>query len=106
MDLQEMNLTELKQLRRDLDRAIASYAQRQMAEARVELEARARELGFTLAEVAAASTSSAKRMRPAAAPKYRNPQNPEETWSGRGRKPRWVTEALTRAGAKMEDFLI
>src|SRR5947208_10950296 len=27
-------------------------------------------------------------------PKYRNPEKPEETWSGRGRKPRWVEMAL------------
>ena len=28
------------------------------------------------------------------APKYRNPENPSETWAGRGLKPRWLTAAL------------
>ena len=28
------------------------------------------------------------------APKYRNPNNPEQTWSGRGKKPKWYIEAL------------
>jgi DNA-binding protein H-NS len=39
------------------------------------------------------------------APKYRNPDNPAETWAGRGLKPRWMTAAMRRGG-KLEDFLI
>jgi len=38
-------------------------------------------------------------------PKYRNPQNKAETWSGRGLMPRWMA-ALVRSGKKPEDFLI
>jgi DNA-binding protein H-NS len=41
----------------------------------------------------------------AVAPKYRNPQNPTETWAGRGLKPRWLTAAI-KSGKKTEDFLI
>ena len=37
--------------------------------------------------------------------KYRNPDNPAETWSGRGKPPRWMDERL-KTGAKKEDFLI
>ncbi len=29
-------------------------------------------------------------------PRYRNPQNPSETWSGKGHQPLWVTDALRR----------
>ncbi len=39
------------------------------------------------------------------APKYSNPANPKETWTGRGRQPRWMA-ALTAAGRKPEEFLI
>lgn len=39
------------------------------------------------------------------APKYQNPKNPAETWSGRGRHPRWVT-ALLRSGKGLDSFLI
>jgi DNA-binding protein H-NS len=39
------------------------------------------------------------------APKYRNPDNPSETWSGRGRQPRWLTAAL-KTGRKLRDFEI
>ena len=39
------------------------------------------------------------------APKYRNPANAKETWTGRGKQPRWMA-ALTAKGKKPEDFLI
>jgi DNA-binding protein H-NS len=37
--------------------------------------------------------------------KYRDPQNPESTWTGRGMKPRWIRDKL-EAGAKIEEFLV
>ena len=39
------------------------------------------------------------------APKYRNPANTKETWTGRGKQPRWLA-AETVKGKKLEDFLI
>ena len=39
------------------------------------------------------------------APKYRNPANTKETWTGRGKQPRWLA-AETAKGKKLEDFLI
>jgi len=44
-------------------------------------------------------------VRGAVAPKYRNPENPAETWAGRGLKPRWIAAAL-KTGKKLEDFSI
>ncbi len=38
-------------------------------------------------------------------PKYRNPANAEETWTGRGKQPRWMA-ALVKKGKKPDDFLI
>lgn len=53
------------------------------------------------ARKAAAPRKSAKKV----APKYRNPANSKETWTGRGKQPRWMA-ALTAKGRKQEDFLI
>ena len=39
------------------------------------------------------------------APKYRNPDNPAETWAGRGLRPRWLTAAI-KGGKSLEDFAI
>jgi DNA-binding protein H-NS len=44
-------------------------------------------------------------LRGAVAPKYRNPDSPEETWAGRGLKPRWLAAAL-KTGKTLEDFSI
>jgi DNA-binding protein H-NS len=38
-------------------------------------------------------------------PKYQNPAEPSETWSGRGKQPRWLVSAL-KAGGSIEDFRI
>ena len=38
-------------------------------------------------------------------PKYRNPDNPAETWAGRGRKPKWVEDQLT-TGRQLSDMRI
>jgi DNA-binding protein H-NS len=35
-------------------------------------------------------------------PKYRNPQNPSETWAGRGAKPKWYEAHLARGGKAAE----
>jgi DNA-binding protein H-NS len=36
---------------------------------------------------------------------YRNPDNPSQTWTGKGRKPAWVVESLS-SGKMLEDFRI
>lgn len=38
-------------------------------------------------------------------PKYRNPANPDETWTGRGLKPTWLSKLLA-AGGELDEFLI
>jgi DNA-binding protein H-NS len=47
----------------------------------------------------------ARRPYPKVHPKYRNPERPSETWSGRGKQPRWVGGQL-RTGKKINDLLI
>jgi DNA-binding protein H-NS len=42
---------------------------------------------------------------PPVLPKYRNPKDPTETWSGRGKQPRWLGPQL-QAGRRLDDFLI
>ncbi|WP_158886650.1 H-NS histone family protein [Rhodanobacter sp. L36] len=40
------------------------------------------------------------------APKYRNPASPEQTWSGRGKRPFWLSGALKKRGTSIDSFLI
>lgn len=103
MDLNALSLKELKDLQSQVAKAIASYEDRKKKEALAELEEKARELGFSLAELTGASPVARKRA-PAVA-KYANPADRSDTWSGRGRKPRWF-EAALKAGKRPEDMAI
>lgn len=101
-DLEALSLGELKKMQKDVAKAISTYQDRQKAEARAKVEAVARNLGYSLAELVGTDTKSAR--APAAA-KYRHPENPALTWSGRGRKPQWFVEAL-EAGKTASDLAI
>ena len=46
-----------------------------------------------------------RRKYPRVYPKYQNPNEPSETWSGRGKQPRWLAAAL-KTGHKIEEFMI
>jgi DNA-binding protein H-NS len=47
----------------------------------------------------------ARRKYPPVLPKYQNPNDPSETWAGRGKQPRWLVIQL-KAGNEINDFLI
>lgn len=46
-----------------------------------------------------------RRSYPRVGPKYRNPDDPTETWAGRGKRPRWLAKQL-RLGRPIDDFRI
>lgn len=102
IDLNNMTLKELKELHSQTGKAIATFEDRKKKDALADLEERARALGFTLAELTGASPV---RKRAPVAPKYANPANRSETWSGRGRKPRWF-EAALKSGKSTKDLTI
>ena len=55
--------------------------------------------------IAAKDAPRERRKYPRVFPKYRNPKEPSETWSGRGKQPRWLTAAL-ETGHRIEEFAI
>lgn len=91
-DLEALSLGELKKMQRDVARVISSYEDRQKAEARAKVEALARELSYSLAELVGTETKSSR--APAAA-KYRHP-NLSLAWSSRGRKGSSMANAPSR----------
>lgn len=50
-------------------------------------------------------SETGRRPYPKVLAKYRNPEDPSETWAGRGKQPRWLVTQLSR-GRKLEDFAI
>lgn len=101
MDLSEMSLEELKTLQSQVGKAIETYEDRRRKEARAALEAKAREFGFSLNELTTAQ-KKAGALRP---PKFRHPDDPTLTWSGRGRQPQWYKDALA-AGMSEDDLSV
>ena len=61
--------------------------------------------GMSVDEITAALSGKKGRATGKVAPKYRNPDDPSETWTGRGRKPKWVQAALD-AGKSLESLTI
>ena len=101
-NLKELSLKELRQLQKELAKAISTYEDRHKAEARAKLDAIAKEMGYSLADLIGSEVKPNRAPVPA---KYRHPENPSLTWSGRGRKPLWFVAALD-AGKTPEDLAI
>jgi DNA-binding protein H-NS len=102
IDINNLSLKELKDLQSQVAKAISSFEDRKRKEAIAELEEIARSKGFSLSDLAGLPVS---RKRSPAVAKYANPNDDSDTWSGRGRKPRWFNDALA-AGKSPEDMSI
>jgi DNA-binding protein H-NS len=98
MALKTMSISKLMDLRQKVDAALAS----KVSEERRALQSRLMNLGRV---GSGAAVDRRGGVRGKVEPKYRNPENPAETWAGRGLKPRWLTTAI-KAGKKIEDFSI
>jgi DNA-binding protein H-NS len=100
MNLKSMSIDKLSKLR---DQVAAALNARVMEERRTVQD------HLSKLDLLAADGSRGKGVRGGlrgeVAPKYRNPDNPAETWAGRGLKPRWLAAAL-KTGKRLEDFSI
>jgi DNA-binding protein H-NS len=96
--LREMAVDELWDLHQSIIAILAS-----------KLETQKNELDKRLARLHANAVGQvvqpSRRPYPAVVPKFRNPAQPEQTWSGRGKRPRWITELLN-AGMSIREFRI
>ncbi|MEM7319884.1 MAG: H-NS histone family protein [Pseudomonadota bacterium] len=103
INLKSMSRKELQKLQGDVAAAIKAVELKERKDALEAAEKAAAKFGFTLAELSGGKRKSTKGTKAQA--KYRNPANPDQTWSGRGRKPQWIHEALT-SGADISDLEI
>ena len=94
LDLNSMSRAELIALQKDTERAMKTLEDRRRNEAKAILAAKAKELGFSIAELFNAK-SNEKRVGTA---KYRHPEDPALTWSGKGRPPAWFKEHIANGG--------
>lgn len=104
IDLAKLKQKELKSLAGDIEKELTKREQENRKAALNAAAAAAKEHGFSLEELLSAGGKATKR-KPPRPPKYRHPENPEVTWSGRGRQPGWIKDGLA-AGKSLEDFAI
>ena len=102
--LDNMSYAELKAIAPMIPAKIAEREKSEREAIKSELTELAKSKGFEMADLFGDSSKPAKEKK-TVAPKYRNPADATQTWTGRGRKPKWVIEAL-EAGGNMDDFLI
>jgi DNA-binding protein H-NS len=102
-----MQRSELKQMAVDdlwgLHLEISEMLGKKLEEKRKQVEERIERVRRKLPAIA--PLASSRRPYPPVLPKFRNPDEPSETWAGRGKKPRWLTRQL-RAGRRLDDFRI
>lgn len=103
IELESMSLDDLWSLHEEISGILSARIKAE----KQELEKRLAVLGGGMASAdpsgsEVSSTGKLRRKYPRVLPKYRNPQT-SETWSGRGKRPRWLVAAM-KSGRKIEDF--
>ena len=106
-DLKSLSMQELKSLQNKVEREMAGRDKRLRKDALSAVKDKAKQLGYSLDDLVgskksaapSASTNAKPKTKPKtksrapATPKYRSDQDPSQTWSGRGRPPRWIKDA-------------
>ena len=101
MENSDLNLMAIDELW-ELHQQITAKLARELTIKKARLEEQLHKIGSAGNLIA---SDGRRRPYPKVLPKYRNPKDPAETWSGRGKQPRWLTAQL-RSGKKVHDFLI
>lgn len=108
IDLAGLSPAELAKLISQANAQMATARANEIAKAKGKIEAILTVAGLSIDDVFPRRGKAGGKLGKRAgsgAPKYRNPRNPEQTWSGMGKRPRWLAEALA-GGAKLEAFAI
>lgn len=100
IDLAHYDLGELKGLLFDIGQEIKRRQKSDLAAARARIHALASDVGLSVDEVLAPASATAK-----GGARYRNPADSGQTWTGRGRQPKWLVDALA-GGKSLGDFEI
>jgi DNA-binding protein H-NS len=100
-----MKRTELERMSTDdlwlLHVEVSQLLQQRIQQEKLRLEERLKRLQTSLV----ARVESGRRPYPPVLPKYFNPDQPSETWAGRGKRPRWLVAQL-KSGKRIDDLRV
>ncbi len=104
-DISNLTVAELQHLTNEAEALIEAKKEQELDAAYQQVLQIASDNGVSIEELMARGTKSAKSTRKPVAPRYRNPNNQQETWTGRGKQPRWLAAKIAE-GASLDSFLI
>lgn len=106
VDIKSLNHNQLNDLITKAQSRQQELRKEKVAKLRDKIHALIKAEGFSFEDVFGQGRGGkGRRAGGTVAPKYRNPADPEQTWSGRGKRPRWFNDAL-KAGKKEKDLAI
>lgn len=107
IDINSLSPAELQALIKNAEAQLGSARKNHIHETRAKIDGILASAGLTIGEVyPTRGGKGARSPKAAVAPKYRNPDNATQTWSGRGKRPLWFVEALKKRGVTAESLLI
>ena len=99
--IEKLSYVELINLQKRIEEAIAEKRAADAQTTKEQLRQMAEKAGFDIKDLFGRRGSP----KGTGAAKYRNPKDSAQTWTGRGRKPNWLVDAVKK-GAKLESFAI
>lgn len=107
INLDTLSHAELQALIENAEAQMAATRKNHIHGVRAKIDALLQNAGLTLDEVyPRRGGKGATGAKSTVAPKYRNPDNAAQTWSGRGKRPLWFVGALKKRGTTVESLLI
>jgi len=101
IDLSKLSIEELESLAKDIQTEVVTRREAERQRVLGQMRELAAGLGLTLEEVVRLERGKGG----GGQVKYRHPKDPSLTWSGRGKRPAWINEALA-AGKSLDDFAV
>ena len=111
IDLSKLSIEELESLVKDAQTEITSRREAERERVFGQMRELAASLGLTLEDVVRQARGKGAAVKGSTVggggveAKYRNPSDPNQTWSGRGKRPAWIAEALA-SGKSLDDLAV
>jgi len=105
IDISTIATPKLKSLMQEIEVELKKREKEDRKNAFSRMQDVAAEYGLTLDDVLGDKKKFTKREYPALAPKYINPDNPEQSWNGRGPRPKWI-KTLIEGGKSLDELTL
>lgn len=106
LNIADLSIEELKKLQNDASQLIEEKTEQSIIQAYEQILEIAEGVGYSVSDLLAWGAKHTKtKTRKPVQPRYRSKTNNQDTWTGRGKQPRWLVQEIEN-GAKLEDFLI